>query len=330
MSSPSLLELQAVSKEYPVGKEGLLPSRQKIRAVDRISLAIRPGEVFGLVGESGCGKTTVGHIIAGLLKPTEGKILYEGINTAEMNATEQKAMREDIQIVFQDPYASLNPKHKIGWIIEEPIRIHTHLDAAERKRQVAAMLETVGLDASYANRYPHALSGGQRQRVSIAAALMLNSRLLVADEVVSALDVSIQAQILNLLKNLQKEKQLTYLFISHDLNVVQYMSDRIGVMYLGALVEYGPVNDVYNDPRHPYTRALLSAIPTLEDRPREQIRLKGEVPSLLAPPSGCPFHTRCPQVQEICRRVAPEMLNVSEDHAARCHFALDADTGGKA
>lgn len=316
-----LIELADVTKEYSV-KNRSNPFRKKsIKAVNNLSLSIYPGEIFGLVGESGCGKSTVGQMVAGIFLQTSGEILYRGKSGGRMATEERRAMRREIQIVLQDPYASLNPKRKIGWLIEEPLIINTKFTKQERRHRVEEMIETVGLDVGYLGRYPHELSGGQRQRVNIAAALMLDSRLLVGDEAVSALDVSIQSQILNLLKSLKKARNLTYLFISHDLNVVQYMSDRIGVMYLGQLVEYGDVAQVYGDARHPYTKALLSTIPSVNNQGRERIVLEGEVPSLLNPPSGCAFRTRCSRACPICAQKAPVLKRLPGGHCARCHFA---------
>ncbi|MGB8454096.1 MAG: oligopeptide/dipeptide ABC transporter ATP-binding protein [Anaerocolumna sp.] len=316
-----LIELHNISKKYTVKSKSNLFAKKQLCAVNELNLAIYPGEVLGLVGESGCGKSTTGHMLAGLISPTSGSITYCGDNAYTMNAAKRRKMRQEIQIALQDPYASLNPKHKIGWTIEEPLKIHYHYDKSTRRHLVEEMMDTVGLDANYLTRYPHELSGGQRQRVNIAAALMLNSRLLIADEVVSALDVSIQSQILNLLKSLQKTKQLTYLFISHDLNVVQYMSDRIGVMYLGQLVEIGTVDDVYGSAAHPYTQALLSTIPSLDETPKERIILGGEVPSLLNPQEGCAFHTRCRHATDICRKQCPQMHDTGNGHFTKCHLA---------
>lgn len=319
-----LLTLQGLCKDYSIENQRKLFYKQQIRAVNQLDLTLYEGEVFGLVGESGCGKSTTGHIVAGILPHTQGAIFYQGKSLSAMSRAERRTMQKDIQIILQDPYASLNPKKKIGWIIEEPLCIHYRYDRKTRERLALEMLETVGLDESYLSRYPHELSGGQRQRVNIAAALMLGARILVADEAVSALDVSIQSQILNLLKRLQQTKKLTYLFISHDLNVVQYMSDRIGVMYLGHLVEYGRVDDVYTNARHPYTKALLSAIPSVDDTAKKRVVLEGEVPSLLSPPTGCPFHTRCAGAQPVCRQVCPSMQEVEAGHSASCHYAMES------
>lgn len=316
-----LIELHNLSKAYTVKGKTNPFTKKQICAVNELNLAIYPGEVLGLVGESGCGKSTTGHMLAELIPPTSGTIIYCGEHVHTMTAAKRRKMRQEIQIILQDPYASLNPKHKIGWIIEEPLKINFHYDKAIRRRLVEEMMDTVGLDAGYLTRYPHELSGGQRQRVNIAAALMLNSRLLIADEVVSALDVSIQSQILNLLKSLQKTKQLTYLFISHDLNVVQYMSNRIGVMYHGQLMEIGMVEDVYACAVHPYTQALLSTMPSVDETPMERIVLEGEVPSLLNPPEGCAFHTRCRHAMDICKRQRPPMYDIGNGHFVKCHLA---------
>ena len=265
-------------------------------------------------------KSTAGQLMANMIPSTAGDFLYRGNPSGRWTGRQGRPRRE-IQMVMQDPNASLNPKHKIGWIIEEPLHIHFNYSKAQCARLVAETLELVGLDESHLSRYPHELSGGQRQRVSIAAALMLGPRLLIADEVVSALDVSIQAQILNLLKKLQATKNLTYLFISHDLNVVQYMSDRIGVRYLGQLVEVGSVDDVYGAPCHPYTQVLLSVVPTIGETRRQHITIHGEVPLLLKPPSGCPFHPRCPRAENICATQIPLCKDLGNGHIARCHFA---------
>lgn len=318
-----LLEVKGLSKYYTAQSNKILNKRKDIKVVEHIDLSIYPGEVFGLVGESGCGKSTFAKMLVDVIQPTMGQISYKGKPYSAMSRQQKKEYHRQIQIIFQDPYSSLNPKKKIGWILEEPLKIHTELASKVRKLKVEEILEVVGLDASFKGKYPNELSGGQRQRVSIAAALMLNPELIIADESVSALDVSIQSQILNLMKKLQEEKNLTYLFISHDLNVVQYMSDRIGVMYFGKLVEVGSVADIYHSPKHPYTKALLSSIPSVsKEEKRERILLTGDVPDLSAPPGGCPFHTRCREMKESCKDSCPELVEMENGHFVSCHCAI--------
>lgn len=319
-SGETLITIKNLRKYYPVRKSNPFEKKSFVKAVDGVDFSILKGETFGLVGESGCGKSTTGHMLVNLLTPTEGQIIYEGKNITRLNGKEQQEMRKDIQIIFQDPFASLNPKKKIGWLLEEPLVIHNAGDKASREEMVEKMLDSIGLDSSFKHRYPHQLSGGQRQRVSIAIALMLKPKFVVADESVSALDVSIQAQILNLMKKLQREMKLTYLFISHDLNVVEYMSDRIGVMYLGRLVELGAAKDIYEKPLHPYTQALFSSIPDIKGKNRERIILSGDVPSPAAPPAGCPFHTRCFRAQHICSREIPEPKYMDNGRIVTCHL----------
>lgn len=318
-----LLEVKGLSKYYTAQSNKILNKRKDIKVVEHIDLSIYPGEVFGLVGESGCGKSTFAKMLVDVIQPTMGQISYKGKPYSAMSRQQKKEYHRQIQIIFQDPYSSLNPKKKVGWILEEPLQIHTELASKDRKLKVEEILEVVGLDASFRGKYPNELSGGQRQRVSIAAALMLNPELIIADESVSALDVSIQSQILNLMKKLQEEKNLTYLFISHDLNVVQYMSDRIGVMYFGKLVEVGSVEDIYHSPKHPYTKALLSSIPSVsKEEKRERILLTGDVPDLSAPPGGCPFHTRCREMKESCKDSCPELVEMENGHFVSCHCAI--------
>ena len=318
-----LLEVKGLSKYYTAQSNKILNKRKDIKVVEHIDLSIYPGEVFGLVGESGCGKSTFAKMLVNVIQPTMGQISYKGKPYSAMSRQQKKEYHRQIQIIFQDPYSSLNPKKKIGWILEEPLKIHTELASKDRKLKVEEILEVVGLDASFRGKYPNELSGGQRQGVSIAAALMLNPELIIADESVSALDVSIQSQILNLMKKLQEEKNLTYLFISHDLNVVQYMSDRIGVMYFGKLVEVGSVEDIYHSPKHPYTKALLSSIPSVsKEEKRERILLTGDVPDLSAPPGGCPFHTRCREMKESCKDSCPELVEMENGHFVSCHCAI--------
>ncbi|MFC4599842.1 ABC transporter ATP-binding protein [Cohnella hongkongensis] len=314
----TLIEARALAKHYPVSKRKLLEKRSVLRAVDGVSFRIREGEIFGLVGESGCGKSTTGQMLVQLVQQTAGDLLYRGRSIQGLTDKEMKALRQDIQIVFQDPYSSLNPKKTVGWLLEEPLVVHRIGDKASRRRIVAETLEQVGLDTSYAGRYPHELSGGQRQRVGIAAALVLAPKFIVIDEAVSALDVSVQAQILNLLKELQEKRGLTYLFISHDLNVVDYISDRVGVMYLGRLAEIFTVGEGGGEPLHPYTRALFSSVPDVSGRKRGAA-LQGEVPSPIDPPSGCAFHPRCPLATDRCRTEAPELKHVGPGHEVSCH-----------
>ncbi|MGG6313177.1 ABC transporter ATP-binding protein [Paenibacillus macerans] len=325
--SGGLIEVEGLAKYYPVPREGLWQPRQYVRAVDGVSFAIGEGETFGLVGESGCGKSTTGQMLVRLLERTKGSIRYRGTEITGLDRREMRPLRRELQIVFQDPYASLNPKKTIGWILEEPLVIHRLGDKRERRKAVAAALEQVGLDNSYLKRYPHELSGGQRQRVGIASALVLNPKFIVIDEAVSALDVSIQSQILNLLKELQQKLGLTYLFISHDLNVVQYMSDRVGVMYLGKMVEILDVRRGARKPLHPYAQALFSAIPRVKAGERERIVLKGDLPSPIRPPAGCAFHPRCLYATDRCRQTAPELKPYEPGNLVSCHFYEGGENG---
>nr|ABZ06483.1 putative ABC transporter [uncultured marine microorganism HF4000_010I05] len=293
-----------------------------IKAVDDISFSVRRGETLGLVGESGCGKTTTGRCILQLYRPTGGQIFFEGQNLAGLNSKQMRFMRREMQVIFQDPYSSLNPRMTAGNIIGEPLVVHGLVNGkAEYRERVADLLENVGLNPYMADRFPHEFSGGQRQRIGVARALSVGPKFIVADEPVSALDVSIQAQIINLLEDLQERFNLTYLFIAHDLSVVRHISDRVGVMYLGHMVELAERNEIYVNPIHPYTQALLSAVPIPDpviDAQRERILLTGEVPSPLNPPSGCVFHTRCPIATEECSQVKPEMRQVQPGHWASC------------
>jgi oligopeptide/dipeptide ABC transporter ATP-binding protein len=316
-----LLRIEDVEKHFRV-------RRKSLKAVDGISLKIRKGETFGLVGESGCGKTTLGRLLVRLHESTSGKILYDGKDLFEAKGVEAKSLHRKVQMIFQDPQASLNPRMSVGDIIAEGIDIHGLApDKKARLARVHELLETVGLEKEHANRYPHEFSSGQRQRIGIARALAVDPEFVVADEPVSALDVSIQAQIINLMKRLQKEKGLTYLFISHDLSVVRYISDRIGVMYLGVLIEIAVADQLYTDPLHPYTQALLSAIPIPDpDGQQKRIVLEGDVPSPMSPPSGCRFRTRCPQAVDVCSKLVPEMREIKPDHWAACHLYNDGQT----
>jgi oligopeptide/dipeptide ABC transporter ATP-binding protein len=295
--------------------------------VDDVSIHIGSGETLGLVGESGCGKSTLGKTIVRLIKPTEGRILFDGADLAELSERALKPHRRQVQMIFQDPADSLNSRHSIGNILEEPFVIHGIGDPGERRKRVARLLDVVGLPSSAVERFPFEFSGGQRQRIGIARAIALNPRLVICDEPVSALDVSIQSQILNLLLELQQEMDLSYLFIAHDLAVVKHVSDRIAIMYLGRIVEMGGADEVYERPKHPYTQALISAIPEpVPGGKRERQILSGDVPSPIDPPSGCSFHTRCPHVQPRCREERPELRDVvartGEEHTVACHFDL--------
>lgn len=314
-----IIEVQELTKQYHIRRSQFWGKDQVVHAVNGVSFALQRGETFGLVGESGCGKSTTGQLIVQLVKQTSGKVLYNGEDVSSFSAKALKDWRKEVQIVFQDPYSSLNPKKTIEWILREPLDIH-HIDRKEnRQRRVIQVLEDVGLDASYLKRMPHELSGGQRQRIAIAAALILEPSFMVIDEGVSALDVSVQAQILNLLKQLQRQYELTYLFISHDLNVVQYFCDRIAVMYLGEIVEIVDVERMGRMPTHPYARALFSSIPQLDKEVVEKVVLKTELPSATDLPTGCTFHTRCPLATAQCKEEAPALLPIAEEHVVRCH-----------
>ncbi|MEZ4500685.1 MAG: ABC transporter ATP-binding protein [Thermomicrobiales bacterium] len=321
-SSDEILRLESVKKYFRIGGGFLQGNPLTIHAVDGVSLSIRRGETFGLVGESGCGKTTLGQTIVRLYEPTEGRILFKGDDISHLSASKMRPYRQHIQMIFQDPSASLDPRMTVSSIISEPLNVAKIGTKQERREQVQDLLRVVGLNSYFANRYPHEFSGGQRQRIGIARALAVNPELVVCDEPVSALDVSIQAQVLNLLKQLQEQFELTYLFIAHNLAVVAHISDRIGVMYLGKVVEIGTSQEVIERPKHPYTKALISAIPVPEPgRKRERILLHGDVPSPANPPKGCRFHPRCPIAQEKCAVDEPLLEEKSPDHWVACHFA---------
>ncbi|MFF2480221.1 ABC transporter ATP-binding protein [Paenibacillus sp. NPDC058071] len=319
-----LLTLDGLKKYYPIRKGIIKHTVGNVKAVDGVQLAIREGETLGLVGESGCGKSTIGKTIVGLEKPTEGRILFRGDDVSHYSREQMIKLRTELQIVFQDPYSSLNPRMNVGDLLAEPLRVHRIVPKELVSKEVDRLLEIVGLPATSKQRYPHEFSGGQRQRIGIARALSLRPKLIVCDEPVSALDVSIQAQVLNLLKGLQKELKLTYLFIAHGLGAVKYVSDRIAVMYLGKIVEIAPTKELFERPRHPYTKALLDAfpIPNPRLRGRERIELAGDVPSPVNPPSGCRFHTRCPNAQEKCRLQEPALTG-DADHPFACFFPID-------
>ena len=322
-----LLSVQHLCKEFPVesGVFGKRFSKKSVHAVNDVSFDIYEGETFGLVGESGCGKSTTGRCIMHLTRPTSGTVLFEGKDVSKMSKKELKEMRRHMQFIFQDPYASLNPRMTIGEIVSEPLIIHNVMpDAKEREKYVRELLDVVGLNPEHINRYPHEFSGGQRQRVGIARAFALKPKLIICDEPVSALDVSIQAQVLNLLNDLQKEYGTAYLFIAHDLSVVQHISDNIGVMYLGNMMEYADWKALYDRPYHPYTQSLLSAVPVPDpdvQATRKRIVLAGDPPSPIDAPSGCCFHTRCPMACEKCSQERPELREVEPGHFCACHFA---------
>ena len=318
MNSP-LIEARNLSKSFAIGG-GFLAKKKVVRAVEDVSLQIQRGETFGLVGESGCGKSTIGRTLLRLYEPTSGQIFFEGSDITKAN---MRPYRKKMQIVFQDPYASLDPRMTVGDIVGEPLDIyHAYESKAERREKILELLNLVGLNSEHMNRYPHEFSGGQRQRVSIARSMALRPDFMVCDEPISALDVSIQAQVINMLMELQQKLNMTYLFIAHDLNVVRHISKRVGVMYLGSLVEVCDANELYKNPLHPYTQALLSAIPIPDpnvSRSRHRVVLEGEVPSPMNPPKGCKFHTRCPYARDVCREARPETIEVGQGHTCACH-----------
>jgi len=320
-NTENLLSVDHVKKYYPLGREMFTEQRLMVRAVDDVTFSIRRGETLGLVGESGCGKSTIGRVILNLERPTEGTIRFDGRDLSRMDRREIKSLRAKLQIIFQDPYSSLNPRKSVASIIGEGMIIHGKVTRGERDDRVREYLKLVGLSEDHLTRYPHEFSGGQRQRIGVARALALDPELIIADEPVSALDVSIQAQILNLMIDLKEKLGLTYLFISHDLSVVEYISDRMAVMYLGKIVEFSEKAPLYSNPLHPYTTALLSAVPSVGSTKRTgRIVLSGDIPNPIFPPPGCRFHTRCPEAQDVCTKEEPPLEEKSDGRWCACHF----------
>ena len=322
-----LLEVKDLKMAFPAGGGFLKKNRQYVHAVDGVSFQLRQGETLGIVGESGCGKSTIGNLIIRLLKETGGRIVFDGHDITAMSAREFKPLRREMQMVFQDPFSSLNPRKKVFDIIAEPYHIQTKMSGREIRKNVEYMMELVGLDKSYQTRYPHEFSGGQRQRIGIARALAIEPEFIVCDEPISALDVSIQSQVVNMLEDLQREFGLTYLFIAHDLSMVRHISNRIGVMYLGSLVELAESYELNKNPLHPYTKTLLSAVPVPDpevSRQRQRIVLEGDIPSPMHPPKGCRFHTRCPYATQLCAEQEPPLTEVGSNHAVACHRVTPA------
>ena len=316
----SLLEIRNLKKYFPVGGGFFSQRAGEVKAVDGVTLTVEEGETLGLVGESGCGKSTLGRTLLRLIEPTEGEIYFQGTNLLSLSQRDLRDMRRQMQIIFQDPYASLNPRMRVGETVGEGLEIHKLVSSRQKRGRVMELLSHVGLREEHYDRYPHEFSGGQRQRIGIARALAVNPKFIVADEPVSALDVSIQAQIINLLQDLQEKMHLTYFFISHDLRVVEHISHRVAIMYLGKIVEIADSETIYKDPKHPYTRALLSAVPMLDPSQRkERMVLQGDVPSPVHPPPGCSFHPRCPYREDICDKLEPQLEFAAGSHGVSCH-----------
>jgi oligopeptide transport system ATP-binding protein len=325
----ALLDVRDLVKHFPI-KSGVLIDREvgRVRAVDGVSFSVREGETLGLVGESGCGKSTLCRTVMQLIEPTSGSVTFMGKDITQLGRRSMRPIRREMQMIFQDPYASLNPRKRVAQIVGDPLRLHGVASGRELERAVKELLERVGLSPEHYGRFPHEFSGGQRQRIGIARALALRPKLIIADEPVSALDVSIQAQIINLLDDLQREFNLTYIFVAHDLGVIRHVSDRIAVMYLGKIVEIGPAEEVYSTPIHPYTLSLLASLPIpdpKENRAREPMVLEGDLPSPANPPAACRFHTRCPYATEICSEVEPQLVHHGHGHWAACHHPLDRE-----
>lgn len=316
-----LVEVKSIKKHFPVNKKGILGGKTFVKAVDGVSFDIYKGEVLSLVGESGCGKSTTGRMILKLLETTDGTVMFNGVDLTSLKEREMRPKRKEMQMIFQDPYQSLNPRMRIRDLVAEPLLVHENMDKIERYKRVRKLLDMVGLPESSMDKFAHEFSGGQRQRIGIARAISVNPKLIIADEPVSALDVSVQSQVLNLMQDLQEELGLTYLFISHNLSVVEHISDRIAVMYLGKIVEIASRDELYKNPQHPYTKALLSAVPIPDPtQKRNRIILKGDIPSPIDPPTGCPFHTRCPFATEICKTKVPMLENRGNNHLTACHL----------
>ena len=324
----AVLEVRHLRKTFPIKKTFMGKVTRELVAVDDISFKLMPGETLGIVGESGCGKTTAGRAILKLHQPTGGQIIFDGQDITNYDSKQMRPIRKQMQIIFQDPYSSLPPRSTVGGILSEPVEVHNIVPKGEVKNYVLELMEKCGLRDYYYERYPHEFSGGQRQRICIARALSVNPKLVICDEPVSALDVSIQAQIINLLKQLQREMNLAYVFISHDLSVVKFISDKIGVMYLGGMMEFGTKEDIFNNPLHPYTKALFSAVPNPDPTNKmERIKLEGDIPSPANPPKGCRFHTRCPYAKEICKHIPPEYRECEPGHFAACHLLNEEQNG---